>query len=600
MRFYQQLPLPSERPCFRLIEIDLGGDQEDPVRGTAAVYDLNDPCDIEYDALSYCWGAPDTTEHIILNDEEIPASKNLVAALRQVRADQRAAGAGKKLWVDAVCINQRDNAEKSHQVMLMRNIYTSAQHVLSWIGEPDELSPLAFDTLLRFAADDGTPDGSNTYRDLQDDRLEQRRAAVQRFVQRQYFFRMWIVQEVVAAKKATVFCGPDSIDFDSTCLALQRVTGSGLYPFSQETANLTYVKHWRDAFHNNVPGPGGEEELDLRLFLDTRDRSATDPRDKIYSLRGIARERIAAGIRVDYGLPVRQVYTDFSRHILKVRPDLQVLSSVMLRHNATSVLGLPSYVPDWTQPKYGGGFLQRYYRFKPTHLFRAAAGTAPEVTVAEDGVDGVSLAGLRLDTIARVITKGQLLARAGGDSSGRLALTEAMLRSLALDIFAPAASASPDTISTYAPTGEPAWTACFRTLTADRTALSPRISDNYRTVYFAAFAAFDGQQSGDDDGIVPANLPGAMWDEISNQVETIVEDKDLFVTDRGYLGLGHEGCTPGDTVCIFAGGEVPFLVRPHPGGAEKAFQFLGECYVHGVMDGEAWDETAPLEQFLLL
>ena len=577
MRFYQQLPLSREQPCFRLLELDLlgGGDE---LRGRVDTYDLKDPCDVDYDALSYCWGPPEVPEHVTLNDEKFPVSKNLLVALHQICADQQKAGTARKLWIDAICINQRDNAEKSHQVMLMRDIYANAKTVLAWIGEVDEFSPLAFDTLRRFSLDDGRLDGSATCRELREE-MEERRAAIQRFIERPYFFRMWVVQEVVAAKKVIVFCGPLSIDFEAMCAAMRRITGSGFCPFSGAAANLTYVSYWRDAYHGLAISD--DDELDLRLFLDTRDRCATDPRDKIFSLRGIAKERITAGIKVDYNDSVRKVYTDFSKHMLKIRPDLQILSAVMLRHKTNSVHELPSYVPDWARPKHGGGFLQRYYRFKPTHLFRASGGTKSRVTM-DDGTDKISIEGLRLDTISRVISIKSLLT-AGQD--GRMTVTEAVLRELAADAIS---------TETYRFTDEPAWVAYFRTLTADRTVLSPRIDDKYRSQFFVRFSDLDLQ----DSTKVPTNLPPSLWEEISEAVDTIVEDKDIFVTRKGYLGLGHEGFGVGATVCIFSGGEVPFLVRAAEDGEEC--RFLSECYVHGVMDGEAMGGRSTLEQFLLL
>ncbi|KAH6884255.1 heterokaryon incompatibility protein-domain-containing protein [Thelonectria olida] len=585
----RELPLSSERPCFRLLEIEAAGRREDALRGGAATYDLKDPCDIDYDALSYCWMAPDATEQITLNGEEFPISKNLSAALRQFRAlqqeqQQAAASSPPKLWVDAMCINQNDNAEKSHQVTLMRDIYASARRVFSWLGEADEHSALAFDTLRRFAAsaDGGTLDTAATARQLSGEAVE-RRAAIQRFVRRPYFFRMWIVQEVVAAKEATLFWGPHSIDFDDACVAMERITGSDFYPFSQETANLSYVWRWRDAYHGRNTS-GGDEELDLRLFLDTRDKSATDPRDKIYSLRGIAKERIRASIHVDYDDSIRNVYTNFSKHILKIRPDLQILSAVMVRHADSSIYELPSYVPDWTQPKYGGGILQRYYRFKPTHLFRASGKTKPHVVVADDGSDGISVEGLRLDTISCVIDIKSLLVRGPVSST---TVTESVLHELAENTIP---------TGTYSFTAEPAWMANFRTLTADRTALSPRIGDGYRSANFSRFSDVDLQKPNH----IPTGLPDSLWEEVSKAVEVIVEDKDLFVTEKGYVGLGHETCAAGDVVCIFFGGEVPFLVRPDGGADGHGFRFLGECYVHGIMDGEAMDGRGALEKFLLM
>lgn len=137
--------------------------------------------------------------------------------------------------------------------------------------------------------------------------------------------------------------------------------------------------------------------------------------------------------------------------------------------------------------------------------------------------------------------------------------------------------------------------ACFRILTADRTALSPRISDAYRFQFFVCFLGLQTASSG-----IPTNLPLSLWTEISQAVDTIIEDKDMFVTNEGYVGLGHEGCAVGDAVCIFLGGEVLFLVRADVEGEQKGFKFMGECYVHGIMDGEAMDSGRTLEQFLLL
>jgi hypothetical protein len=60
----------------------------------------------------------------------------------------------------------------------------------------------------------------------------------------------------------------------------------------------------------------------------------------------------------------------------------------------------------------------------------------------------------------------------------------------------------------------------------------------------------------------------------------------MFLTERGYLGLGHEGFQIGDVVCVFTGGEVPFLLRESDTPRGEMFRLLSECYIHGVMDGE--------------
>lgn len=584
MTLYKQRPLSTDRPTFRLLELDLSIDVASVdnivLHARLDTYDLRDGLD--YDALSYTWGADDVLARIKVNDEWTLVRQNLLKALQQLRLNQRKTVNSRKLWVDALCINQSDNVEKSHQVMLMRDIYVNASRVLAWLGEPDGLSAVAFDTLERFAVDDGTQDGSATYRDIQDTAKE-RKVAVQLFLERSYFVRMWTIQEVVVARKVTVYCGSLALDYDRMHNATRRMTGSGFYPFSRATTNLTYVGNWR-ASYLEMSAPDREENFGLRLFLDSRDRIATDPRDKIYSLRGIANTALTAAIKVNYDNSVERVYTDFCKRVLRIRPDLLILSAVILRHRTTSIFGLPSFVPDWSLPKYGGGVLQRYYRFKPAHLFRAAGATTPHV-IMEEHSDVINLEGLRVDTVARIIPIKSILAAKENSS---VSVTETSLQDLAQEVLAS---------DTYHISGESSWIAFFRTLTADRTALSPRISDEYRSQYFTAFHRWSSHASTSEG----QNLPPPAWVEISKDIGTIIEDKDMFVTTKGYLGLGHEGFQVGDVVTIFSGGEVPYLLREIAPEKKSAFRFLSECYVHGVMNGEVMNNPKrnPLEQISL-
>ncbi|ORY11140.1 heterokaryon incompatibility protein-domain-containing protein [Clohesyomyces aquaticus] len=581
MQLYQQLPLVADRPVIRLVHLRLNTDttvayNATAIEGSANTYDLRDVPD--YDALSYAWGPRDLSAHITLNGESFAVSQTLFAALHQICLGQGKSGGSRKLWIDAICINQLDNVEKSHQVMLMRDIYAKANTVHAWIGEPDHLSALAFDTLERFSIYDGPFIGSSVFQDMQNE-IKERQEAIRRFVGRGYWVRMWIVQEVVVATNVKIFCGSLAIDYDNICIALQRMTGSGFYPFSSTTANLTYIGGWRSFFHRtNTQETKGD--LDVRYFLDSRGRSATNPRDKIYALRGIVNKALGTLIEVDYNDTTEAVYTNFSKAVLRTRPDLQILSSVILRHEKVSKLDLPSYVPDWTLPSSGGGILQRYYRFKTAHLFHAAGVSKPRVTLTEKS-NSIRIEGTRLDTVALVVPIKSLLEVRDDDS---VSVDATILQELTATV-----SAS----KTYSFTGEPSWVAYFRTLTADRTTLSPRIDEKYLSQHWRGSHHSSGDFS---------DLSSSDWAVVSKEIGTIIEDKDIFLTTKGYLGLGHEGFMKGDVVCILSGGEVPFLLRETAQRAdESVFRFLCECYVHGVMDGEAvsGNGSSPLQKFLI-
>lgn len=85
-----------------------------------------------YDALSYPWG-PDKdhpTCSMLCSGVKIPITKNCDDALRSLTRNLKL----QHIWIDAICINQNDNNEKSQQIPLMRDIYGKAKRVLIWLG----------------------------------------------------------------------------------------------------------------------------------------------------------------------------------------------------------------------------------------------------------------------------------------------------------------------------------------------------------------------------------------------------------------------------------------------------------------------------------
>jgi hypothetical protein len=72
--------------------------------------------------------------------------------------------------------------------------------------------------------------------------------------------------------------------------------------------------------------------------------------------------------------------------------------------------------------------------------------------------------------------------------------------------------------------------------------------------------------------------------------------KMLFSTTDGYIGLGPKNSRGGDVVVIILGAGVPFILRPTNQGV---YRLVGECYVHGIMDGEFGAGCPPVADFLL-
>jgi len=109
-----------------------------------------------YEALSYVWGdSADPHQIRVKNAEDeyyrtFSVTKNLFAALLRLRD----ADLPRTLWVDAICINQNDLAERASQVQIMARIYAYAVSVTVWLGEGDEDSSQVFNLMRRIVADD--------------------------------------------------------------------------------------------------------------------------------------------------------------------------------------------------------------------------------------------------------------------------------------------------------------------------------------------------------------------------------------------------------------------------------------------------------------
>jgi hypothetical protein len=102
---------------------------------------------VKFTALSYAWGFLDVDFLLQVDGFVLHISRVVHTALRRLYELSR--GCNDLFWVDSICINRDDPHEKNSQVRLMREIYSAANDVLGWLGEPDEHDWDGVDLLLK-------------------------------------------------------------------------------------------------------------------------------------------------------------------------------------------------------------------------------------------------------------------------------------------------------------------------------------------------------------------------------------------------------------------------------------------------------------------
>jgi hypothetical protein len=127
---YKPLTRPSE---IRVLVLH-SGERGSPVKCSLQHSNLRSEKS-SLEALSYVWGSPTVTNEITCDERRKKVGRNLYDALERLRLPDK----DRILWVDALCINQSDNKEKTQQVRIMGEIYKRARRVLIWLGNGDDV-----------------------------------------------------------------------------------------------------------------------------------------------------------------------------------------------------------------------------------------------------------------------------------------------------------------------------------------------------------------------------------------------------------------------------------------------------------------------------
>lgn len=154
-----------------------------------------------YIAISYAWGDVEDKCLVTLDGLEFPMTRSLWGALQCLRSGSFAV----IVWSDAICINQQNSDERGVQVRKMTSIYSNAYEVAIWLGRKEDDSDAAIDLMCSFVE---WGHSETIIKDIitSPERTWQFHALVELF-QRDYWDRLWCLQEVQNAKKVMVYCG---------------------------------------------------------------------------------------------------------------------------------------------------------------------------------------------------------------------------------------------------------------------------------------------------------------------------------------------------------------------------------------------------------
>ncbi|TGJ80935.1 hypothetical protein E0Z10_g7837 [Xylaria hypoxylon] len=597
---------------IRLLEIMPALPDEQIECALTTVQDVNEAP--EFEAISYVWGQDISPDPILCNGSRIRVTQNLEQALRHLRPlprwesvqtwpsnhplhssrhawrsfarnryeqQENATAIQTPVWIDAICINQADLVERANQVKLMAYgpmpivLFFLAQAIRNMEGRSDNLVAL---------------------RPLQD--LEHRNLmyglpkplawewkVFQKFLSNPWFRRTWVVQEVVLAQRGVVIVlGDWQLDWDAVgkattwyqakgyamprtmrIAALHGAPASNLLPVADAAALWRMYR----SVHGRIPLS--------TLMKDFRLRSAGQDVDKLYAALSLAEETDGSDrlglhplLEPDYKKPVQDVYRDLAAFLIIEHGSLFILSCV--DRPPTQNAAWQSWVPDWRQAK----ITPEIWDSQEQIAFQAD-GDEPLSVDFWRGDDCLCVEGITVDTIRyygdRLKGYGfgfETYAQERDFMQAAWKLAKSLLRGEnAIDHAAVQKHARVfvSTITASRGDGEvdEVWDSAAR--------------------WFADHLSFRIPSSG---GRRRSADPGRFHEAF---VHACI-DRRFFITRDGLMGIGPHAMKQDDNVVVLFGGKVPFVVRRV--GSQHAL--IGECYVAGLMRGEAvkrWRNSSP-------
>jgi len=311
---------------IRLLQILPAGDTA-TIQCITSTHELDG--DQTFFALSYTWGSPPAQHEIKLNGQSFFVRKNLWRFLRQAR--ELSFASGQFFWIDAICIDQSNNHERTHQVDLMPTIYSRASHVVVWLGPSHNNSTIAME-FLRQPKARRPKANAHVW-------SEPAGLGIAHLCYRAYWGRLWIYQELVLASEIWLLCGSELVEWNALIelwSAVQnfregsRVESQPAYHMFKQSPALKIL--------DSITITNKPKSLWDYMHA-TAHLECADLRDKVYGLLGVCKSG-CRDINADYNLPLPTLLNRVLRNYHELHPPTSLKRSLEQCRYLEKLLGL--------------------------------------------------------------------------------------------------------------------------------------------------------------------------------------------------------------------------------------------------------------------
>ncbi|KAI0521696.1 HET-domain-containing protein [Xylaria bambusicola] len=564
------LPIDSNKGEIRLLKIELGRYGE-VIKCSYRLTTVTG--DVQYETLSYVWGDLQVDKTIIVEDTEVGLTDNLFNALTRIRHETEL----RHLWVDALCINQEDGAEKTAQVDMMHKIFSECAQCYMWMGnieasaigvkesEALEAAKGALDAIRLLSGEDSEyklPPSLTTR-----DQRAKAGNAIKALFQSPWWSRIWTVQEATSPRLGTVLWGPISIPWHYLTQVAERLI-QGKWPpedrfsifdlfenynfLTSPMLALIWASRWIEA-----PHPPYE------MLYRFRYRRSTDPRDKVYVILNLVAEGsypLPSVRSSDYGVPAAVLYRRVMLDLLRDEYGLRPL--IGFRGEPKSVPGLPSWVVDWSTPPAGQERAAFWEHIKFWYKYTADRGLPMldlnNLTSPEHGEDVLNVNGVFFD---KILVCSDVIAENDGSDRLHEKARETITRAVAED---------------------------------------PRFRIVSEVYWQAVLDDIITGNCADSTESMEGSTADVYW-----RLQMLRHQR-LFITEGGAAGLGPSGTSVGDEIWVLSGGRSPFLLGPLKASdpvvkhedSSYHYSFRGDVFIPGIMRGEAVDSRKDTQRYV--